>query len=300
MPGVPRKAPRRPLGASSDGPSPTPYRRSRGPLNARKPAALDGCHHLLTPNRRPGALAMTPTASALTWARRYIPAADIIKHAPFQVRKALDKGAVRRYREMTRAGSPPPPIRLALVKGVHYLIDGWHRLEAGAVITEPITGGVLADVAVMTEHQARWEAADANSSHGVPLKPGEQRGRFKAFIVSRQHHMARDRLMSYRDIGEALGKPHTTIRNWVERDYPDLFRRMQGEGGSNPTPGAPPSNYMSLDAERLAEAQGAARTLQQVAGMLLTAAARGDLVGILEGTLKALKDGPAPIIVNDF
>ena len=165
-------------------------------------------------------------ALTVSWDEQFVPLAAIIKHQPFQVRKALDKAAVRRYGEMTRAGKVAPPIKVALIRGSHYLLDGWHRMAAGALTTAG--DDVLALVASMTDKQAMWEAANANTAHGVPLKAAEIRGLFRAFIRSGQHRKAKGKPMSYREMQAALGKPHTTLRNWVRADFPKLFECRKG------------------------------------------------------------------------
>jgi hypothetical protein len=232
------------------------------------------------------------------WEEQYVPLAAIVKHRPYQIRKKLDAGAVRRYGEMARAGKVAPLIKVGVIRGAHYLLDGWHRMEAGALTTAG--DDVLALVAKMTDKEARWIAADANTGHGVPLKAAELRGLFRAFVKSGQHKRANGALMSYREMGEALGKPHTTIRNWVEKDFPGLFRSLQAGGMGNPSPGLPPGTHTSLDDERISQAREAARTLQQIGDILTTADSRGDLVAILQETLRALQASGKPIEFSDF
>lgn len=185
---------------------------------------------------------------APTWAEEWVPMGSVILCAAFQVRRKLDAGAVRQYRDKTRAGSLPPPIRLARVpSGGLMLVDGWHRWEAGALQTLGSLLGtgedVLAEVASMSEEQARWQAAKANRDHGVPLKASEQREVFRAFIKAGMHRLPRGGLMSYRDLGRHLQTGHTTLRNWMAKDFPGLFRRMAGTDHGNcqaTMPEAPP------------------------------------------------------------
>jgi hypothetical protein len=233
-----------------------------------------------------------------SWSEQYVPLAGIIKHRPFQIRKKLDAGAVRRYREMAAAGKVAPPIKIARIRRRHYLLDGWHRMEAGALTTAG--DDVLTLVADMTDKEARWVAAEANTGHGVPLKTGEIRGLFGAFIKSGQHKKPGGTLMSYREMGAALGKPHTTIRNWVKRDFPRLFRSLGTDGIGNPSPGMPPASFVSLDDERISQAHEAARTLRQIGDVLTTAEARGELVAILQETLGAMQASGKPIEISDF
>lgn len=149
------------------------------------------------------------------WSEEWVPLPAIIKHAPWQVRVKLDDRAVRRYAEMTRAGNEPPPIKVGRVKGRRYLVDGWHRMEAGALqISSSIDDDetVKALVADLTQAQAIWEAARANLGHGVQYKSKDLHGVFKAFIKSKQHVKPGGGIMSYREIAPIIGKPHTTIR----------------------------------------------------------------------------------------
>jgi hypothetical protein len=217
---------------------------------------------------------MTGTAEFVPqWAEDYVPLDAIIKHPPFQIRKKLDDGAVKRYRSRSQAGSVAPPIKVGLIDQAYYLLDGWHRMEAGALTMAG--DAVLASVAPMNHKQALWIAANANSDHGVPLKASEIRSQFRAFIKSGQHKKAKGALMSYREMGAALGKPHTTIRNWVEADFPRLFASLGSEGIGNLSPGLPPATVRTLDEERIDQAHEAARTLRQIGDVLTTAEARG-------------------------
>jgi hypothetical protein len=233
------------------------------------------------------------------WIEQAIPLASIIKHQPFQIRKKLDAKAVVRYRAMTRAGKVAPLIKVARIGDTYFLLDGWHRMEAGALtmdFAEP--GSVLALVAVMGVNEARWVAADANTKHGVQLKPAELRGVLKAFINAGKHKKPRGALMSYRELAEEIGKGHTTIRGWVQKDFPKLFERLGSVRAGNMEPALPPGSYVSLDDERIIQAHEAARTLQQIGSVLTTAEARGDLMLILEETLLVLQTTGSPIAVR--
>lgn len=168
------------------------------------------------------------SAVVFEWAEAYIPLASIVKHPPFQFRSGLDAAAIRRYAAMTKAGKIAPPIVVALIGTAHYLLDGWHRMEAGA-LTLTADDQVWVRVAVMTHGQAMWFAATANDGHGVQLKAAARRKVFRAFIESGQHKLPRGDVMSYRAMGDALGQQHTTVRNWVKADFPRLFRKRLAE-----------------------------------------------------------------------
>jgi hypothetical protein len=104
----------------------------------------------------------------------------------------------------------------------------------------------------MSMREAEWQAAAANMDHGVQLKPTERRGVFRAFIRARKHKNRAGQHLSYRDIGAKLGMNHNTLRNWMEKDFPDTFRAMSKED-PGPAPGGlvePPPGPSVLDGVR--------------------------------------------------
>lgn len=179
------------------------------------------------------------------WREEWIPLHSIAKTDALQVRSRLDPKAVTRYAERMKAGHTPPPIKVARVERrdgppALYLVDGWHRMEAGALQLqrEAVDAGtagpqVLASVADMSEADARWEAAKANMDHGVALKPKELREVFRAFMKAGKNRRGRAGLLSYQDIGDIIGKPKSTIHRWMVADYPKTARRMSGDGHGN-------------------------------------------------------------------
>lgn len=119
--------------------------------------------------------------------------------------------------------------------GALFLVDGWHRLEAGALdIDEDLDGPMaLALVADLTESEIRWEAARANMGHGVPLKGREYREVFRAFIKAGKHRDSARQFLSYREMAPIVGKAHTTLRNWMQKDFPSVFAAMGGDEHGN-------------------------------------------------------------------
>lgn len=206
------------------------------------------------------------SAEATRWTERWVPLASIQKLEDLQVRNKLDPVAIKRYRDAAASGKVFPPIKVGRIKdGRLYLVDGWHRLEAGAVSTneETFVGDgpeVLVEVADLTEAEVRWEAARANLEHGVPLKSGEMRGVFRAFIKAGKHRKRRGELMSYRDMAAEVCKPHTTLRRWLMEDFPRLAAKMGGSEGGNPQ--AEPAESIPLEEIHLVEGLRAAETLR--------------------------------------
>lgn len=188
---------------------------------------------------------------------------------------------------MTNAGMEPPPIKLARVGGKLYLVDGWHRMEAGALqLSRGFGEGceVAAKVADLTKAEAMWEAAQANMGHGVPLKAKDLHAVFKAFVRAKRHVKPNGTLMSYRDIAPFIGKPHTTIRHWMLRYFPATAAKMGGMENGNPEAGEPP--VVDLVEEHKAQAlEGLLNITQRLD--LLTPEARWE---VLQGLDKARDD----------
>lgn len=156
--------------------------------------------------------------------------ADIVRDPQYQVRRKLTDSAIQRYAAAYKGGEVLPPVRVGLVGGTLVLIDGWHRLAA---LDQLGRLTVTVELEAMTDVEAGWQAAAANLHHGVPLKASEFRGVFRAYVASGRHE-TRGRPCSYRDLAVALGgvRSHTTLRNWMRRDFPWIARRMGGEPAS--------------------------------------------------------------------
>ena len=197
-------------------------------------------------------------ANAIVWREDWIPLNRINCHHPLQVRKRLDDGAIKRYRDMTLAGKTPPPIKVGrLPNGALYLVDGWHRVSAGALDTlgsigDPEGPEVRVLLGDMPEAQARWEAASANMGHGVPLKGADMRNVFRAFVKAGMHRNQAGAYLSYREMAEHIGKSHNTIRNWMQADFRRVFNAIGGSENGNTDAGPPEANIVSLADEQTA------------------------------------------------
>lgn len=166
---------------------------------------------------------------------------DCITRDPkFQVRNNLDQKLVRQYATAMTNGAEFPPIHLAKIQDALIIVDGWHRHAALHSLGER---DVLAKVTTMTQDEALRASALANTKHGKPLKSSERRNVFKNFIRGKGHKKPDGKLMTYREISEALGGHvgHTTIYNWMRKDFPRVFKAMgveveRGKGNGEPPP----------------------------------------------------------------
>jgi hypothetical protein len=190
---------------------------------------------------------------------------------------------VRRYASVYKSGAEMPPIRAALVDGVLFVVDGWHRVAALERV-----GAATATVEIIQcgARDALWLAARANLQHGLPLKAKEVRQAFRAYVKARQHRTRRG-VKSYREIAHDLGgiKSYSTIRNWMIRDFPHIAREMGGDEGA----GAGgldewdlEEGYKTTVRTKLAEAQAAMRGVKDPE-------ARGELIALAEEALEAMK-----------
>ncbi|WP_394561819.1 ParB/RepB/Spo0J family partition protein [Aquipseudomonas alcaligenes] len=182
------------------------------------------------------------TTTATTPILGRITLAQLVRSEEFQVRSRLCTKTVNRYASAIKAGADMPPLQVALVDGVHILVDGFHRAAAYEAL-----GYDEVDVSVIeaTRDNALWMAAEANTRHGLPLTGKEHREVFRVYIRTGQHLKGKRR-KSYREMQDDLKKPHTTLRNWTEQDFPGLFRAMGGDnrsadGGLPDRPAPPPA-----------------------------------------------------------
>lgn len=233
-------------------------------------------------------------APDLEWSEQWVPLAAVIQHQPLQARKKLDKGAVKLYADMTKEGSKPPPIKVARHGGRLYLLDGWHRMAAGALQLrdDPMEGmHVLAMVTTMPQERMAWEAARANVGHGVRYKASEFRNVFRAWIKAKNHHKGRREYMSYREMAEAfgLGPSYGTLRIWVKADFPTLAAALSNKEHGNDEAGTYTPEVMTMEEQHSSEARKTMATLHQHAEALEDAGNRWDVLQALEATAAMLR-----------
>jgi hypothetical protein len=155
---------------------------------------------------------------------RTVAIADLVCDEAMQVRVKLDEATIKGYAAKYRAGVDMAPIKVAVVEGVPLLVDDWHRLAAlksnGSTTAQAIV------IEGVTRADAEWMAAQANVTHGLPLKPKEVRNVFRAYIRARKHLKGRGKTKSYRDIAEELGTgtSFNTVNRWMKKDFPDIAR----------------------------------------------------------------------------
>jgi hypothetical protein len=251
-------------------------------------------HSGITLNTTTSDLGKTKASSFAASAQR-VALKDILRDDALQVRAKVDHRVVLKYAEKMRAGAEFPPIKLARINGSLYLVDGWHRFGAAC---ENDQWYLWADISDMTLDEARWQAAKANTQHGLPLKTREYRDVFRAFIDSDQHTQGK-KLMPYREIATQIGKPFSTIRNWMEADYPRLFKKYQQNANGVPGEAVDDREEKQMR-RRLGDAEAALYNVKNI-GRTLDPRCLGELISTARGVLSDLENKPyQPVMAADF
>lgn len=143
-----------------------------------------------------------------------VPLADLTDDARFQSRTRTDTGTVDDYKESMSGGAVMPPITVALVEGVMFIVDGWHRVQAARELEYE---EIEAEVIPMTDNEAMWRAAGANQSHGLRRSNAD-----KIRAVEMVLAIPTTEMMSDREIARRIGVSHEFVRQ----------HRMREEEGS--------------------------------------------------------------------
>lgn len=203
--------------------------------------------------------------------------------------KGLNLPTIRRYKQAMKAGEVFPPILLARVNGALVLVDGWHRLEAMLALGEWQAVAEVRDAGSTAE--ARLWGYEANRKHGLPLTKAELREMFRVYLKAGRHKgRRRGQFKSYREMGEELGIPKSTLAAWTQCDSPSLARALAegnrfggtGRGGARETS---PERRLAGEAHRALDAAGAA-----ILGVI-DPDERWALLEKARGLVEALEDG---------
>ncbi|MCK1575740.1 hypothetical protein [Bradyrhizobium sp. 174] len=161
------------------------------------------------------------------------PIAEIATRADWQVRDQINEALVRDYITHYVHGANMPPVRLADVGGALVLVDGWHRLLAQKQLGRD---AIEATVEELSEHEAQWQAAVANTCNGARLaRQSEKRRVFELYIRQGRNRVGRLGLKSYREIAKDLGglASKSSIENWMKKAFPKIAAKMRSGRDDN-------------------------------------------------------------------
>jgi ParB-like chromosome segregation protein Spo0J len=231
------------------------------------------------------------SAKGRQWVERELRITEVRERNEFQLRAgSLDRAHVTRLRRVLEAGKPLPPVKVAHVGQVLYLVDGFHRLEAHRLAGRETVG---ATVARMSLPEARKEAQLANTTHGKNLSRADKNRLWADFTDAEGHREACGRLKSPRTIAAELN--HAISRETIRKN----LKAMGLEHELEPVKpwGGEPADEETLAAERMLEAEtnlrlfgelvptlsdGDQRELLQAARDLLDALERGEIPAMLQ------------------
>jgi len=187
---------------------------------------------------------------------REIPIRDIIiRPEVFQIRlDELRKDVVRDYMSAYQRGDSMPPVRVADLKGVYYLIDGFHRMEALKWLHRDRVNAEI--IPVKKEEEARWLAVKFNSIHGLRLTGKDKAKAFDIFIKAKGHLVDGKRgcFKSLRDMEKDFKLwTHVTIGNYLKKHYNSIYYALNvhapedDEGNGKEFPEVKPTYHISRE-----------------------------------------------------
>lgn len=165
----------------------------------------------------------------------FLQLSELLQLKELQVRKELNGSMIRRYAMAYRERAKMPPITVArlVAEEVFVLIDGWHRVAAAKQEGMTTIGAEIVECPSLAE--ARWLAAQANLTHGVPLKKKEVREVFRRYIETKQHLTKPKGRGTGRKweckptslIAEELKGvvDRRTLLRWLQKDHPEVYER---------------------------------------------------------------------------
>ena len=185
-----------------------------------------------------------------------IPIRDIIiRPEVFQVRlDELRKDVVRDYMSAYQRGDNMPPVRVADLKGVYYLIDGFHRMEALKWLHRDRVNAEI--IPVKNEKEARWLAVKCNSVHGLRLTGKDRAKAFDIFIKAKGHLVDGKSgcFKPIRQMARDFGLwSNVTTGNYLKKHYPSIYYSLNvhtpedDKGNDKEFPGEKPTYHISRE-----------------------------------------------------
>jgi hypothetical protein len=156
-----------------------------------------------------------------------VPLADIVVDEELQSRSTkLDEAQVKRYSIAMKQGDEFPPIHLARINSVLFLIDGFHRVAAANLSGKFEIEAVIED---MSRDEAKWEGGKQNLRHGLPLKAKDKLPMFKAYIKAGGHRKKKGGVFkTYREMAADFHGhlAASTVLKWIRSYYPSIYKAI--------------------------------------------------------------------------
>jgi hypothetical protein len=169
--------------------------------------------------------------------------------------KGTDPRLVERYRTVIRnaraLGQEPdfPPVLIARFEKTLFLVDGFHRTKAFEC--EGCSRIPATIVEASGHREVAWMGAQANLKNAKQLTQTDKREAFRRFVRSKAYTKAsrtaskarrsgrpQSDWMSLREIAEATCVGRSTVRRWMQTDFPSTYAKYYArEDGSPPLVG---------------------------------------------------------------
>ncbi len=220
-----------------------------------------------------------------------VPLSNIVIDEALQSRSTmLDEAQVKRYSIAMRQADEFPPITLARIDNVLFLIDGFHRHAAASANGNSVMQAVIKD---MKREEAKWEGGKKNLQHGLPLKQKDKLPMFKAYISAGGHRKKkRGAFKTYREMAEDFHGhlAHSTVLKWMKRHYPSIHTAIgQRELGGEGRGGLP---EIDIGEMYYAQAMEGINIARQLSPALASPEKRYDLIQATERALLEMKKLP--------
>lgn len=227
-----------------------------------------------------------------------VPLADIVVDKELQSRSSkLDEAQVKRYSIAMAQDDEFPPICLARINSVLFVIDGFHRVEAARINGK---SNISAVIRVMTREDAKWEGGKQNLQHGLPLKSKDKLPMFKAYIAAGGHRKKRrGAFKTYREMASNFHGhlAASTVLKWMRKHYPSIYSAI-GQREFNGTKEAIVADHGEL---YYGEAMEGIATARRLSPALTSPERRYELIQAMEETVVEMKKLPhEPPLPDDF
>ncbi|MFA6178254.1 MAG: ParB N-terminal domain-containing protein [Candidatus Methylopumilus sp.] len=161
-----------------------------------------------------------------------------------QTRVEMSPNKVRDYENAYTNGAVFPPVLVARAKGqfgdLYKLLDGWHRIQAlintGASQSTRVPVRIVDVPEGANIHYLRFLGGKENLNNGLGLNGKDKRELFKAYVKGGANRDG-NRYKPYREMAKELTLvTHHTIRNWMEKEFPTVFKKMSKDEPEEPYP----------------------------------------------------------------
>lgn len=144
----------------------------------------------------------------------------------FQIRDKESKNHIKSLKTAYQTGQPIPPIVVAELRGVKYLADGFHRVEALKLLKAHEVEAEI--VHVKNEDELRWLAVERNKTHGKPLTNKDKRNAFDIYIKAKKYLDTDGTCKSSRRMAQDFGLwSHVQITKVLKAQYKAVYNRLK-------------------------------------------------------------------------